>query len=498
MAMTNETKVGLLVVVALAGLAWLSIRSGSFGLGDLGSPKRELTTVFSDVGGIQEGSQVMVAGVAVGEVSGIQLQGNGTAKVSLKVKKNVPLPADVHAEIATNGIIGERFISLASGGTSTALLPADAVSIPSGATADAGAIGTNFAKISSDLEAMTGTLRQVLGDPENAKKLQTIIDGLATFGGSMQTDGSDIIANLKVASESLSNILGNNEMQAGNAINNISTVAANLAVITDRLKNGEGPLGQLLMADGASGTSPMGDLQVALKDLRETMAKINGGEGTIGKLVNDPATAEKLNNALDTFSDVSNRIEQMRTEIAFEGSSLMSEDNISKGGVNILLQPRPTRFYVAGITADGYGSKARDENNPTNPYYGKDFGKEMKFTLQYGQVYQNVADSGQDVALRLGLKDSTGGLGVDTWSTVPYVNKDVKLSADLYDFGGTNMADADNPQLDLRARVDLLGNSLYGIAGYDNVLNEKYSSPVVGIGMRFQDDDLKYLAGQAL
>ena len=46
--------------------------------------------------------------------------------------------------------------------------------------------------------------------------------------------------------------------------------------------------------------------------------------------------------------------------------------------------------------------------------------------------------------------------------------------------------------------MDVIGNTVYGVAGYDNVLNGEYGSPFVGVGMRFQDDDLKYVLGQAL
>jgi phospholipid/cholesterol/gamma-HCH transport system substrate-binding protein len=478
--MNNETKVGLLVVVALAVLGWLSVRSGSFGFGMSSSPTRELASVFRDVGGIKEGSPVRMAGVDIGEVTGIELQPNGNAVLRFKVKQSVALPADVSAGITTNGLIGEKFVSLNPGPQGAVgaggLLAPDARSIPAAASADTAEIGNNFAKVSDDLQSMTATLKSVLGNPDNAQKLQQIIDGLASFS---------------------SNLGGGS---GGDTMKNLNVMAANLAQISEDLKNGKGMLGQLL-ADNSKGGNNLGgtlnDLQGAVKDIKEVMAKINSGQGTLGKLVNDPQTAEKLDNALDTFSDVSNRIDQFRTEVAFEGTSLMAEHGIGNGTGTLTLQPRPTRFYEIGATSDGFANAAKSQNDVHGPYYGKDFGNKVKITAQLGQVFQNAL-LGEDVALRVGLKNSTGGFGVDTYGTMPYFGKRVKYSADVYDLGGGNTPGGNSPHVDVMARADIIGKTLYGVVGYDNLLNQEYGSPVVGVGLRFQDDDLKYILGQAI
>lgn len=476
--MNNETKVGLLVVIALGALAWLSVQSGSFNLG-MGSTSgaRELKTAFADVGGLMVDSPVKVAGVQVGKITAIKLQPNGTASVHYTVDSTVPLPSGVVAEIASDGLIGSKFLALVVNIPGTTVLPASATDIPGRAAADVTNIGGQFAQVAADLQAITGTLKGVLGTPENAQKLQTIIDGIAQFSGGL--DGA----------------------QTGDMLANFNQTAASLARITAKLEAGEGTLGQLLVGDNKGGNM-MTDLNGALKDLRQVMAKINQGDGTLGKLVNDPQTAEKLNDALDTFSDVSNRINQLRTEVSFEGSSLLAESGAGQGSIGVTLQPRPTRFYALAYTADGFAAKSNDTDDRANPYYNKDFGKESKITAQFGHIYKGAGYAGEDVAFRIGLKNSSGGLGVDTavpLTGVPYAgDRKVKLSADLYDFSGSNVPDGDTPQLDVAARMDLVGNTVYGVVGYDNLLNQEYGSPKVGVGFKFQDDDLKYIAGQAL
>jgi phospholipid/cholesterol/gamma-HCH transport system substrate-binding protein len=480
---SQELKIGLLVIAALGALGWLSVQSGSFGLSSGGAPTRALSAVFADVNGITTNSKVKMAGVEIGQVDAVQLQPNGTAVLKLLVRRNVALPADVTAQVTSNGLIGEQFVALVPGpagalGQGGSLSP-EATMIPSSGVADTQAIGTNFAKVADDLSAMTTTLRQVLGSPENAQKLQGIIDGLSGLASTLNNNNG-VLADLE-------------------------HTMANFRKISDDLAQGKGTLGQLLAGGQGSGTAggamgSLADLGNAAKELQQVMAKINNGQGTLGKLVNDPQTAEKLNDALDSFGAFSDRIEQVRTELAFEGTSYTGED-AGGGSFALTVAPRPTRFYELGVNADGFSSQATNVNDRSNPYFGKDFGKDVKFTAQFGHVIQNAV-AGQDVALRVGLKNTTGGVGLDTYGKLPKVGSvgggKIKYSADVYDFGGNDTPGSDTPRVDLTARADLIGNTVYGVVGYDNMLNQEYGSPKIGVGVKFQDDDLKYLVGSKL
>lgn len=475
----NELKIGLLVAASLGALGWLSVQSGAFGIGASTTAMRDLSAVFADVNGITKGSKVKMAGVDIGEVEAVRLQPNGTAVLDLNVRKNVALPADVTAQVTTNGLIGERFVALVPGPAGAqgqgGTLSAATTLIPSSGVADTQAIGTNFAKVADDLSAMTTTLRQVLGTPENAAKLQAIIDGMSNFAGTVG---------------------GESAMMA-----DLERTLANFRKISDDIAQGKGTLGQLISGEGgeAGMAGSLNDLGNAAREIQEVMAKINKGEGTIGKLVNDPETAEKLNDALDSFSSFSNRVEQIRTEVAFEGSSYTGED-AGNGAFMLTLAPRPTRFYELGATADGMASQSTNANDNRNPYFGRDFGKDTKFTAQFGHVFQKAA-LGNDVAVRVGLKNNTGGVGFDTYGTLPKVGAvgggKVKYSVDAYDFSGSQTPGSDAARVDVTARADLVGDTVYGLVGYDNALNQEYGSPKVGVGIKFQDDDLKYLIGTA-
>lgn len=478
--MSNEIKVGLLLVFSLGVLALLSLASGTLGFGSK-APMRELFAVFTDVQGIKEGSTVKMAGVDVGSVTRVELQTNGTAILRFNVRESVALPVDVSAQITTSGLIGERYVALVPGVRGAAgdggLLAENVTQLPVLETVDPTNISTDFAEMARDMKGMISRLNTVLGDPENGEKLQRVIDGLAKFSDGLGGTGGDLDKTMK----------------------DFSAAARNLAEISDNLKNGRGTLGQLLVED-PSGTNTkqnlnqtLEQLDGAVKEFRQIMQKINGGQGTLGKLVNDNETAEKFEEALDTFNDLSTTLDGFKAQANVEGVSLPGESGVFKGGVNGRLQ-LGTTFVDAGVTGDGFAMR---NDSAGSRYYGKDFGSQTKFTAQVGKVFPGQL-LGEDVAVRAGLKNNHAGLGADTYGSVPVVGSRVKYSADVYDFGGNDTPGTNKPHVDLTARADLVGR-VYGVVGYDNVLSEDYGGPMVGLGVRFGTDATKkYVSGKSL
>lgn len=467
--MSNEIKVGLLLVVSLAVLAWFSIAGGALGFGK-NAPMRDLMAVFADVEGIKEGTRVKMAGVDVGEVERVELQSNGTAILRFKVKESVALPADVSAQITSSGLIGERYVALVPGSLGAkgdgGLLPANVNQLPVLGTVDPTNISTDFAEMARDMKGMIARLNTVLGDPENGEKLQQIIDGLSKFSDNLGSSGGDLDKTMK----------------------DFGAAANNLAEISDRLKRGEGPLGQLLVDDGGTTKNNLNqtldELHKAVKDFREIMQKVNGGQGTIGKLVNDNETAQKFEDALDTFNNISAKLDGFRAEANLEGAGLIGESGVYKGGVNGRVQ-LGTTFIDAGVAGDGFAAR---NDSQGSKYYGKDFGPQAKYTAQVGKMFPGAL-AGEDIAVRAGLKNSSAGVGVDAYGNL--VGKRVKYSADAYDFGGNDTPGSNKPHVDVSARADLIGSRVYGIVGYDNVLSEDYGAPMVGLGVRFQTDAAK-------
>ncbi len=72
----------------------------------------ELTATFDDVGDLVSGHSVQVADVRVGSITGIELTDGFQAKVTMRIKDDLDLPADSLAVLRTTSLLGEKFVEL--------------------------------------------------------------------------------------------------------------------------------------------------------------------------------------------------------------------------------------------------------------------------------------------------------------------------------------------------------------------------------------------------
>ncbi len=111
---TTETMVGLFILLGIAALAYLAFQLGDVRF--LGGQDYTVRAIFPSVTGLKEGAGVEIAGVKVGKVASISLH-EGRALVTLRIRKEVVLVEDVIASVRTKGIIGDKYVQLAPGGS---------------------------------------------------------------------------------------------------------------------------------------------------------------------------------------------------------------------------------------------------------------------------------------------------------------------------------------------------------------------------------------------
>ena len=108
-----ELVVGVFVLVGLACLAYLSVKLGKLEV--IGGNNYVVEAEFTSASGLKSGASVEIAGVEVGRVKGISLQGD-RAMVALAIQDGVKLYSDSIASIKTRGIIGDKYVALSLGG----------------------------------------------------------------------------------------------------------------------------------------------------------------------------------------------------------------------------------------------------------------------------------------------------------------------------------------------------------------------------------------------
>jgi phospholipid/cholesterol/gamma-HCH transport system substrate-binding protein len=116
-----ERLVGTFVLLGIGCIGYFALQFGSVSWRALDTYTLEAR--FTNASGLILGSQVAVAGVTVGSVTGLKLGEDFSALVELKLRKDVRLPSDSIASIRGHGLLGDKYISLAPGSAEDLIAP---------------------------------------------------------------------------------------------------------------------------------------------------------------------------------------------------------------------------------------------------------------------------------------------------------------------------------------------------------------------------------------
>jgi phospholipid/cholesterol/gamma-HCH transport system substrate-binding protein len=424
-----------------------------------------LEATFDSVAGIDIKAAVRMAGVKIGTVEKVELA-DSRARVVLRIDEGVQIKRGTEAMIKSLGLLGEKYVEFIAVKTERPrpVKPGEAPYYQNAdrvegtvSPSDVDKLINQLSAISDDVKQITGSLRQVLGTEQGTKSMEDILGDLRQttanikdFSHTLRNDGSELVVSLNELVASLNGVVGENR--------------DNLRVTMENVKE-------------ASKNAEM-----AMVSLDNTLKKIDSGEGTIGKLVNDDSMYNGIDSAAKGITDYVTRIERMKTIVGFRSEYMFPQ---SKTYATLELKPRPDKYYILEVTSDPFGKFSRIEQSQTPPgttVVTETFEDKFAFSLEYAKRWGNLA-------LRLGLIESSGGLGADY-----YVWDDrIKFSVDSWNY---NSREPGNEKAHLKAAASYgLGKTFYVNAGYDNFLNPQRKAPFVGVGLRFDDDDLKYLMG---
>jgi phospholipid/cholesterol/gamma-HCH transport system substrate-binding protein len=198
----------LTVFLAVSILATVIVTASLLNLSS--SPTKPYTALFTDASGLQPGDFVDIAGVQVGSVGSVQLQGN-RAIVHFSVDSDQPITTTTHANVDYANLLGQQLIALVPGTAKGAPLAANAI-IPTSRTAPA----LDLTSIFNGFQPLFQALQ-----PQQVNELTaSIID---VFQGESGT-----IADLVTQTAQLTENLAARQQLIGAVIDNLSAVAGNL------------------------------------------------------------------------------------------------------------------------------------------------------------------------------------------------------------------------------------------------------------------------------
>jgi len=117
-----ETTAGIFVVIGLVCIVYMTVKLGHVSF--LGEDTYPLYAKFTTVSGLRTGSPVDMMGIEVGRVERLTLdQQNQMAMVEIRVQRDIKVYDDAIASIKTEGLIGDKYLSIDPGGARRLLRP---------------------------------------------------------------------------------------------------------------------------------------------------------------------------------------------------------------------------------------------------------------------------------------------------------------------------------------------------------------------------------------
>lgn len=197
------SKLVIFIVVTTMATSVLVVTIGNLSFDD----KNNYQAIFSDATSVVEGDDVRIAGVRVGSVTGVELEGRDRAKISFSVDSSIPLTQGTQATIRYRNLIGQRYIALSPGKGSAASLD-DGDTIPLSQTAPALDLTVLFQGFQPLFEALS---------PDDVNQLAfEIIQVLQGEGGTVE--------NLLARTSSLTHELADRDRLIGDTIDNLNSV----------------------------------------------------------------------------------------------------------------------------------------------------------------------------------------------------------------------------------------------------------------------------------
>jgi len=123
---SKETLVGIFVLVGLACIGYMTVKLGDVSL--FQDDTYPLTARFSKVTGLRNGSIVNMLGLEIGRVGKLTIdQEKQQAVAELRIQKGIKIYDDAIASIKTEGLIGDKLVSIDAGGSGDVLKPGAAI-----------------------------------------------------------------------------------------------------------------------------------------------------------------------------------------------------------------------------------------------------------------------------------------------------------------------------------------------------------------------------------
>ena len=483
---TTEMKIGFFTIFSFLAIGYMFfvLNPSRFS----GDKFKAYYTVVQNASGIIENTNVLTNGVNIGKVNTIRLDDNGHTRIDFQVKSYVKIPRGSKTAIKEKGLLGDVYLEIVRSENYSDLIEEGsalaALDDPMGIgdlTALAGSVG-------KDVKKVTVKLANTFGTDEGEVALKDILfdlrDSISLIKKSLVTNSDNIDRITENIKEISSNLV------------HVSKTAKTLFDFEDK----ESMKG---VFDSLKEISK--NIEQASHSIMNVSQRIDSGEGTLGKLINDDKVVQDIEEGLSSINEMIAPAKRLSLNLDYHGEYRFDQQN--QHYVNLTVRTRPDLFYTVGITntyqtqvyseleIDGSNSDlAKELSRPHgSSKYLVQRQEALRFNLQVGKRWH-------DLELRIGLFESTGGVAADY-----YFFRDIlKLGVEAYAW---NMKDDSNfikrKVALFKAYVSLnFFSNLYIVGGINDFTQKGIWSSgktpfYIGAGFNFTDKDLSGVFGAA-
>ena len=505
--MSSAAKVGVFMLIILAILGYFILKIEDIDL-RRGRGTMKVKALFTNVAGLEDKAAVRVAGVRKGKVIDVELLDNGQAAVTLEIDDDVKLHRGATATIANLGLLGEKYVEIEPGPKEAPPITAESTMtrpLTGSQPASIDQVTTQISDIATDVKAITESMRHALGGPTGQQRLDEIVENVRQVTAEMRQLIAANRANVDATITNFRAISADLRTEIPKLARSIDRVASQLGGTVGENREDVRRIVENLKVLSA-------DLKTTTENMNSITGQVKTGQGTVGKLIYDEEAYKKLNSALSSvesgvteLKNTLGRVGKIGMDIGMKADYLAGaetkNENVdfngrSRSAITLRLIPNieKNRFYNVELADDPQGRKREKDVIDTITDVGTGttrtiithetkFERDLRISAQAGWLLD-------DLALRVGLFDNTGGVGADyQW------NKRIRVTGEAYDVGQRY---DNNPHIrvfgEYTVRMEKENTPrIFVTSGIDNALN--HTAFMIGGGIRWRDDDLKYLLG---
>jgi phospholipid/cholesterol/gamma-HCH transport system substrate-binding protein len=417
---------------------------------------------FDDVQGLVAKSRVLVAGIPVGYISSIRLEGT-RARVDLRIEEGLTLYEDARVTMRSLSLLGERALVIRPG---TPGLP----EIPDGGqilAADEGVqtddIMVTVNDIAQSVKKITAQMERAFGTEEAGDRMQSLSDALENIKQVTDEAGPRIVhimENVELATDDLSEIIHKRKGDIDRGVAEVDDTIASIHRAAEQLN-------------------------AVLEDVKEVTGRTARGEGTIGRLTQDEALIDEVEGVAEGLNNFVGGLNRLRTIVELR-SEYYALSNAFKTYFSIYLKPREGRYFLVQVIDDPRGSVSVSESiirqSPPPLFYPNEYRRteitrtnRLRFSAQFGKSISFAT-------FRFGIIESSGGLGMD----IKVIKDRLEINTDIFEFGRRVW-----PRMRIRAGFEII-RRFWLLAGVDDLISGGRDY-FFGLQLRFDDEDLKPL-----